>query len=204
MTDSTISLVRAGAARARRGALWVIFGLVLLIPKLNRLRRRRRVWNIVRIILGVAGGAIFAFGEVRGHVFALLLTGALMLVFAIIVDAERPELSVDTRARELGALVVVEGGRYMDAGGRAQHVKLFIGPDRLWALGAGLRVLLEIPLQQIRNLYAVAVGAGWSLRVEWEQTTTEFMYEGSFAEHLARVADATIRSRLYRELPVLR
>jgi hypothetical protein len=40
--------------------------------------------------------------------------------------------------------------------------------------------------------------------VDWGQATAEFLYEGNFAEHLARVADATVRSRLYRELPVMR
>jgi hypothetical protein len=40
--------------------------------------------------------------------------------------------------------------------------------------------------------------------MDWERAKAEFIYEGGFAEHLARVADATVRSRLRRELPVLR
>jgi hypothetical protein len=40
--------------------------------------------------------------------------------------------------------------------------------------------------------------------VDGERTKTEFIYEGSFAQHLAGVAEATVRSRLNRELPVLR
>jgi hypothetical protein len=47
-------------------------------------------------------------------------------------------------------------------------------------------------------------GADWNFRVHCDQTKAEFMYEGSFAEHLAGVAEATVRSRLNRELPVLR
>lgn len=206
MTASTSSLVRAGAARVRRGALWMIFALVLLIPKLNRLRRRRRAWNIVRVVVGIAGAAMLAFGGARGHAFTLLLAGALMMVLALILNAERSELSVDARARELGALIVVEGGRWVDGAGKDQRVKLFVGPDRLWALDASLHILLEIPMRQVRNLYVAAAGTGWKLRVEWEQegTGTEFIYEGTFAEHLAGVAEATVRSRLHRELPVLR
>jgi hypothetical protein len=40
--------------------------------------------------------------------------------------------------------------------------------------------------------------------VDCEEHTAEFIYEGTFAEHLARVAETTLRSRLYRELPILR
>jgi hypothetical protein len=203
MTDSVISLVRAGAARLRRGALWVIFGVVLLIPKLNRLRRRRRAWIAVRIVLGIVGAGMFAFGEARGHGFVPLLAGGLLLVLAVILRGERREVPLDARAKEIGALIVVEGGRYADDAGKAQRVKLFVGPDRLWALDAELHVLLEIPMQQVRTLAAAPSDAGWSLRVDWEQKTTEFIYEGSFAEHLACVAEATVRSRLQRELPVL-
>jgi hypothetical protein len=46
-------------------------------------------------------------------------------------------------------------------------------------------------------------GTGWSFRVDCERTKTEFIYEGSFAQHLAGVAEATVRSRLNRELQVL-
>jgi hypothetical protein len=204
MTDSTNSRVLAGVARLRRGVLWVIFGVVLLIPKLNGLRRRRRAWNFVRIILGTAGAALFALGEARGHGFGLLLAGTALLVIALVVGAEHSGLSVDARAKELGALIVVEGGGYMDEARKTHRVRLFVGPDRLCALDADLHVLLEIPMQQIRNLAAAASGGGWSVRVEWEQGKTEFMYEGTFAEHLARVAEATVRSCLHRELPVLR
>jgi hypothetical protein len=204
MNDSTNSLARAGLARLRRGALWVIFTVVLLIPKLNRWRRRRRAWNIVRIILGTAGAAVFALGEARGLGFGVPLAGGVMLVIALAFGAERSGLSVDARAKELGALIVVEGGRYTDDAGKAQRVKLFIGPDRLWAVDADLCVLLEIPTGQIGNLYVAADDGGWSLRVEWQQCVTEFTYQGAFAEHFARVAEATVRSRLHRELPVLR
>lgn len=131
-----------------------------------------------------------------------------MFLFALLLTAERTEFSsassIDARARELGVLIVVDGGSYTGANGSRHRAKLFIGPDRLWVLGMALQVLLEIPLRQIRTVSVESAGAAWSFRVESEQTTTEFIYEGSFAEHLARVAEATIRSRLHRKLPVLR
>ena len=204
MTDSSISILRVGAARLRRGGLWLIFALVLMIPKVNRLRRRRRAWIFIRILVAIAGTAILVFGLARGHGFALIFVGALILLFGLLLNAERPEISVDARAKELGALITVDGGHYIDAARNRHRTKLFVGPDRLWALDSALHVLLEIPLTQVRTLVVEPSGTGWSFRVDCERTKTEFIYEGSFAQHLAGVAEATVRSRLNRELPVLR
>lgn len=206
-TDPSISRFRAALDRLRRGALWMIFGMVLLIPKVNRLRRQVRAWNLVRMLMALAGAAMLALGAVRGHALTLLVAGALLLLLALVATPDRPQvssaLSIDARARELGAWIALDGGRYIDAAGSRPRAKLFIGPDRLWALDAALQVLLEIPLQQIRAVFVEPAGADWIFRLDGEQTSAEFIYQGSFAEHLARVAEATVRSRLHRELPVL-
>jgi hypothetical protein len=186
-----------------RSGLWLIFALVLMIPKINRLRRHRREWNWGRFIGGLAGAAMLAFGVTRGHALMLLAAGALMLLLAMVLNPLGPEFSIDARAKGLGALIAVDGGRYIDAVGSRRRARLFVGPDRLWVLDAALQVLLEIPLQQVRAVLVEPVGKGWSFRMNWEQATAEFIYEGSFAEHLARVADATVRSRIHRELPFL-
>ena len=203
LNDEAISRLRAGATRLRRGVLWLIFGLILLIPKVNRLRRRRELWKLLRLFMACAGAVIVALGTTQWHSLALLAVGALMLLFALIVAPERPELSIDARARELGALIVVDGGRYIGASGRPHRVKLFLAPDRLLVLDSALQILFEIPLQQIRSLSVLPTGANWSLRVASAETTAEFLYEGIFGEHLARVAEATLRGQLHRELPVL-
>jgi hypothetical protein len=203
LNDEAISPLRAGAARLRRGVLWLIFGLILLIPKVNRLRRRRELWKLVRLFMACAGAVIVALNTTHWHSLVLLAAGALMLLFALIVAPERTELSVDARARELGALIVVDGGSYIDAFGRPQRVKLFLAPDRLLVLNSALQILFEIPLQQIGSLSVLATGASWTLRVASAETTAEFLYEGAFGEHLARVAEATVRGQLHHELPVL-
>ena len=204
MTDSSNSILRAGAARLRRGGLWLIFALVLMIPKVNRLRRRRKTWNFIRILVVIAGRSMLVFGFVRGPAFALMAAGALILLFGLLVSAERSEISVDARAKELGALITVDGGHYIDAAGSWHRTKLFVGPDRLWALDSALHILLEIPLTQVRTLVVEPSGANWSFRLDGQQMKAEFIYEGSFAQHLAGVAEATVRSRLNRELPVMR
>jgi hypothetical protein len=167
------------------------------------LRRRKRAWNFVRILMVMAGAAMLLLGVSRGHM-ALLMAGALALLFGLLLSAERPEISIDARAKELGALITVDGGNYVDESGNRHRTKLFIGPDRIWALDAALHVLLEIPLPQVRTLVVEPSGTDWTFRVHGQDAKAEFIYEGSFAQHLAGVAEATVRSRLNRELPVLR
>jgi hypothetical protein len=175
MKDDAISPLRTSAGRLRRGLLWLIFGLILLIPKVNRLRRRRRLWNFVRIVIALAAAAILVLGMARGRWYALLAAGALMLLFALVVRPERREFSIDARARELGVLIVVDGGSYIDGSGKRHRAKLFLGPDRLSALDASLEMLLQIPLQRIRSLSVRPTGTDCSLRVEWAETTAEFL-----------------------------
>ena len=47
----------------------------------------------------------------------------------------------------------------------------------------------------------------WDLEITWESKdmrTARFRYDGFFAEHLARVAENTVRNVLRKELPVLK
>lgn len=200
--ESPMAGFRAAAVRLRRAVLWVIFGSILMIPKINRLRRHRRAWNLGRSFAGLAGMAMIAVGAVGQHKFATIALGALALLLALLLAPERPKLSVDARAKELGALIVVDGGVYNGAAQAPDRARLFIGSDRLWVLNSALAVLSEIPLQQLRELNLEPAGADWKLRLDCGHSAAEFLYQGNFAEHLARVADETLRSRLHRELPV--
>ncbi|HZP34126.1 MAG TPA: hypothetical protein VFB23_12275 [Candidatus Acidoferrales bacterium] len=195
---------RAGAAWVGRRALWVIFALVLLIPKLNRLRRRRALWNFGRAVIALGGAAAMAMGLHRGIRSGPVAVAVVMLLFALLAVPERQGISIDARRRELGALVVVDGGLFTGADGKQRRAKLFVAGDRLLVVNEDLRVLLELPYHKCRAQSAEASGSGWRLRIECDDQQAEFTYEGVFAEHFARVAGATIQSRLQRELPVLR
>jgi hypothetical protein len=140
----------------------------------------------------------------RGSAVAPIVAAILMMLFALIVTPERPGFSIDARARELGALIVVDGGRYIHASANPERVKLFLAPDRLLVLNLALEVVAEISLQEIRALVVEPARADWSFRVERTGSTSKFVYKGTFGEHLARVAEATVRGQLHRELPVLR
>jgi hypothetical protein len=204
----------------RRGALWALFSMVLLIPKILALRRQARIWNAARMAALVFGLAvILAAYSVPGHFVRTIAiaAGALVAALALVISPEKSPRSsrspdvIDARARALGALVVVDGGRYLQPDGRLVEAHLFVGSDRLCVLDATLTTLIEIPIAQIlaaRAEPAARPGSNphddkWKLRVTWASAAAEFLYAGPFAEHLARVAESTIGSQLRRELPVL-
>jgi hypothetical protein len=147
----------------------------------------------------------------------------LLLGFALLLPAQKKGKSIDEVAREMGALVVVNGGRYQ---GRA--VRLYVAPEQMQVLSLGHEPILTIPLaatmrveaeqtkeallphpeasgadQGLRFASTEEAGEGWQLRIEWGGGSAVFRYEGFFAEHLARVAETTLRSQFRRELPVI-
>ncbi|MGH9777284.1 MAG: hypothetical protein ACRD5I_02630 [Candidatus Acidiferrales bacterium] len=185
--------------RLRRAALFVLFGLVLLIPKTLGLRRRKDLWNVLRLLAGIVG-AVLLFDKLGG--LGSALTGLLLLLFALLVRPVQEGKTVDAQARELGALVVLNGGRLREAGGEV--VRLFLTPEKLHALDLKHRQRLELPLAFVGSVRVEEAREGWRLTIEWEGKETEFDFDGFFAEHLARVAETTLRSQLRRELPVLK
>jgi len=188
--------------RLRRAALFVLFGLVLLIPKALGLRRRRSLWNGLRFLAAVIGALMV--GTVKGGELGLAgpIAGLLLVLLALVLRPVKAGKTVDDQAHELGALIVLNGGRLREAGGEA--VRLFLTPESLHALDLKHRSRLEVPLASVRTVRAEEARAGWRLVVESEDREVEFEFDGFFAEHLARVAETTLRSQLRRELPVLK
>jgi len=196
-------------ARVFRCALWLLFAIVLLVPKLLSLRRRPRTWNVLRAVVAlgcvslIIGAAIALRIAAFAGTFSILVSTVLLLA-AIIVAPERPRRLLDDRARELGALVVVNGGSYRGGQGIPVNAHLFVGADRVWVLDEALVVLLEAPFASLNSVRAEAFGEDWRLSLQSRDSEAELAYEGPFAEHFARVAESTVRSQLHRELPILR
>lgn len=132
-----------------------------------------------------------------------------MLCFGLLVYAQRERKSVDTRARELEVWVALNGGMYVPAGNGqpTRSARIFVHPQRLIVLDGELRPVAEIPLAGLRHLAASGTGKQWELQVVWEDekrtATASFRFDGFFAEHMARVAETTIRSQLQQELRIL-
>ena len=99
--------------------------------------------------------------------------------------------------------VVVNGGRFKLGDGSSFAAQLFVGTDRVQVLNASLQSFLEIPVSEITTATAEESHGHWFLRVNWLNKTAAFSYRGVFAEHLARVAESTIRSVMRPALRVL-
>jgi hypothetical protein len=82
-------------------------------------------------------------------------------------------------------------------------VQLFVCADRIWALDSQQQPLLVIPTVQIISALASESAGDWIVRVRWAEHAADFHYRGIFAQHLARVAESTLRSVIQPVLPVL-
>lgn len=195
---------KTAAERIRHGVLWLLFATILMIPQTLALRRHPRKWNAVRIGAALLGVAIVVAAFAKDTWGWPAIFGSGLLLFALAIHPERPKPRVDERARKLGALIVVDGGRYRGTDGTQAEARLFVGPARLWVLGADLHLLNEFPFEQISEVRTETEQGCWKLCLGREGGVEEFLYRGPFAEHLARVAESTLRSRLRHELPVIR
>ena len=200
----------------KRAGIAVLFLFVLLIPAIRRLRRRAWIWNGLRAGTVASGAWLLSRFIYAAAGVGVLTLGAALVLLGLAVKPRPQTASLDSIARQLNALVVVNGGSLLSAGSakRIPQVRLFVNPDRVLAFSKRLQQLLvEIPFSSMRELSAHRVSEGtqqknapWSLDITWETaalTTTRFCYEGAFAEHLARVAETTLRSVWKKQLPVL-
>ncbi len=188
--------------RLRQLAVGALFALVLLIPKILDVRRNPRSWMVLRIFLGVAGAALAVLPLGLGTGFVPAIVGLAMFISAILLPPAKPDANADDKAHELGALVVVNGGRFQPGSAPSAAVQLYVGAKSVWALDRRFQPLLEIPVSEITTACAEQSEESWRLRMTWATHTAEFSYGGIFAEHLARVAETTIRGVMRPALPV--
>jgi hypothetical protein len=197
--------------RLTRAAVGVLFYLILLIPRVRRLRRRVRVWTAIRLGAGLSGMALAWFFKSSGD-WKLMAAALILMGLALVVRATPVQKSLEDRARELGALAVVNGGMMATTpGAPTDKVNIFAGSERLTVESVAGRTLADIPVPQIRSCRARATESGegnpWELEIVWgatESQTAKFRFDGFFAEHLATVAATTIENLRRRELTVLK
>ena len=189
--------------RLRQLAVGALFALVLLIPQILHVRRNPRSWMVLRIFLGVAGAAMVVLPLGLGTSFVPAIVGLAMFISAILLPPAKPDTNADDKAHELGALVVVNGGSFQPGSVPSAAVQLFVSAESVWVLDRSFQPLLEIPASEITAACAEQSEESWRLRMTWANHIAEFSYGGIFAEHLARVAESTIRSVMRPALPVL-
>jgi hypothetical protein len=211
-----VARARSIRQAVKRAAIATLFTVILMIPRLRRLRRNVRAWTVIRICALGVGAWLTGCFILAEHDADILLPGILLLAFAALVRARPETRSVDAVAREFGAWVVLNGGAFMNPpeGKLLSRVSLAVSPERLVILGPGERQLLEIPISSVHQIVAAPASAqaatpadAWELQIHWvshEAHMARFRYEGFFAEHLARIAERTLRSVWKKELPILK
>ena len=202
----------------KKAALSVLFTAILIIPRIRALRRKIWEWSAVRLLVAGLGCLLgWRYKHAHGGLVDLVF-GIALMAFGLLVHAKPQAKSVDAQARELDALVVLNGGAFIPHGADRPTgiVSIFVNPDRLFVLDEREHRLEEIPVVRVRQLEARPVPAHgesaadaqtWDLAISWESNemrTARFRYDGVFAEHLARVSENTVRSLLRKELPILR
>jgi hypothetical protein len=192
-------------ARLRNLVIGVMFAAVLLIPKLLRIRRNAQSWMAFRIFLGFAGAALVILPLSLWNSWLAGIAGLAMFLAAILLPPAEPRTIPDEKARELSALVIVNGGKYQPGNAAPAFVQLFVGAERIWALDSQFQPLLVIPAGEIISANAIQAPAKnhWILQVRWSDNAAEFSYQGIFAEHLARVAESSLGSVMHSPLPIL-
>jgi len=189
--------------RLRNALVGTAFAFVLVIPRLVHLRRNPRSWATFRVLLGIAGAALVVLPLGLWNSYLPAVVGLAMFIAAILLPPVSADTSAEDKAVELGALVVVNGGNYQPGNSPAAAVRLYVGHEHLWALDAHLQPLVVIPIAEIVSASAESTLGQWHLQVKWDDRSAEFTYRGVFAEHLARVAESTIRGVMRPTLPVI-
>jgi hypothetical protein len=191
-------------ARLRDLVIGVMFAAVLLIPKLLRIRRNAESWMAFRILLGFGGAALVVLPLSLWNSWLVAIAGLGMFLAAILLPTAESTIVPDEKARELGALVIVNGGKYQPGNAAPATAQLFVGAENIWALDAQLQPLLVIRTPEIASATVIQGKKDrWILQVRWPNNSVEFVYQGVFAEHLARVAQSTLGSVMHSPLPVL-
>src|ERR1700692_3999317 len=201
-TTGESALADGLAAKLRKTAIDAGFAVVLLIPKVLSLRRDERSWVIFRMMLGVFGAALVVLPIGFYGSYFLALAGLAAFIVAILLPPPKATSGVDDKARELGALVVVDGGTFQ-SGSFAVPVQIFVGSQKLWALEADFHPLLVIPVSELISAQTEELDGQWRVGLRWADRSAMFSYSGVFSENLARAAENTVQSVMGAEMPVL-
>jgi hypothetical protein len=201
--NPTAAPAESFGVRLRNIVVGFFFGVVLLLPQILQIRRNPNSWLAFRVVLGFAGAALVVLPIGLWNSYLLAICGLALFLTSILLPPAQTSNTADAKARELGALIVVNGGRFQPTNERAAPVQLFVGSEQIWVLNPRFRPLLAIPVNEISSANVEHVRHRWVLRVSWSSASAEFTYRGMFAEHLARVAESTLQSVMRPALPII-
>ena len=111
-------------ARLQKMFIGALFAGVLLVPKILNLRRDERSWTVFRVLLGFAGAGLVILPLAFWNSWLAAIAGLAMFLTAALLPPAIANVTADDKARELGALVVVNGGKIRMSNGVAVPVRL--------------------------------------------------------------------------------
>jgi len=188
-------------ARVQKMLIGALFAGVLLVPKILNLRRDERSWTAFRVLLGIAGAGFVILPLAFWNSWLAAIAGLVMFLTAALLPPAIATVTADDKAREFGALVVVNGGKTRMSNGVAVPVRLLVGAENIWALDSHLQTRLIIPVVEVSSVYSEETENGWVVRLRRPHAVEEFVYRGVFAEHFAKVTENTILAVMRPGLP---
>lgn len=203
VTTTETALADSLGAKVRKTVIGAGFAVVLIVPKVLNLRRNERSWVAFRTLMGLFGAALVVLPIGFYSSYFLAVIGLGIFIAAIMLPPAEATSGTDDKARELGALVVVNGGLLPSGRDAVVPVQLFVGSEHIWALEADFHPLLVVSVSELLSARAEEINDHWTLHLRWADRSAMFEYSGVFAEHLARVAESTIQSVMRPSLPVL-
>jgi hypothetical protein len=186
----------------RHAAVGTLVALSRFVPNVLHLRRNPRSWVLFRFLLGIAGAALVVFPLGLSNNYYYPVAGLVMFVAAILLPPAVPAISLEEKARELGALVVVDGGRLLSAGSPSTAVHFFVGTECIRALDKHFQPVLTVPVNELQSVLAENHDGHWILRITLSDRVVQCTYRGLFGEHLAHTAETALRSVMAPSLPI--
>ena len=191
-----------GFARFRESVAGSLFLVSRAFPKLLTLRATPRAFTLFRVLLGALGASLVVLPLSLWNAWAFAPVGLVLFLVAVLLPPLRHDRGSAQAIEQLGAYLVLDGGRFSSASDSFPEVQFYLSPTRVWALDHQLRPLAVIPSNEITVATAYPSRSDWVLRVSWKESSAEFVFDGLFAERRARLAEAGLRHLLQSNLLV--
>jgi hypothetical protein len=179
----------SGFSRLREAFADSLFQASIGFPKLLAFRSTPGAWTMLRMLLGAAGAALVVLPLSLWNAWAFAPVGLVLFLLAVLLPPLRQDRGTAKAIEQLGAYLVLDGGRVFHPAAEAVGVKFYLTATRVWVLDAKLRPLVVIPANEITLVTAFPSQSDWLLRVNWKSGSAEFAFAGLFAERRARLAE---------------
>jgi len=188
----------SSVARIRLTVADTLFQVTRAYPKLLAYRSTPGAWTAMRVAAGIAGAGLVVLPLSLWNAWAFAPVGLVLFLLAVLVPPIRQDRGTSEAIQQLGAYVVLDGGRLScgklsPEGSEPCTVHLYLTQTRVWALDPELRPVVVIPTDEISAVTAFPSQDEWRLRVGWEKGSAEFSFAGIFAERRARLAEQGLR-----------